>query len=411
MTSPARGEAGQARLARAMRTLWISHYPVFGGPHNIPLRLAPALREVGIETTVLLPDEPGTATDRLTAGGVPVVTLPLHRLRRTRDVRTQMTFIGHARREVAAIRKVIRDGSYDILVLTGLTNPHGAIAARLEHVPIVWQILDSANPPYIRAPAMAMVRRWADAVLFTGKAVAVMHTGSHPLNQPSFLFTPPVDTDLYRPINGHERAAIRAELGVPADAPLVGTIANLNPMKGIEWFIRTAVRIHSACPDAWFLISGATYPQHTGYLESLRREMRESPVPAERWKVRVRHDPQLDRLYPALDVKLITSLPASEGHPTTASETLACGVPVVTADVGGVREVVQDGVSGFVVAPRDTGALAEATVKLLRDPVLQKQMGQAARRRAVEHCSLPICAGIYADVFGSVIAAPGRAAL
>lgn len=408
MTSTAQDKSGPRPEVQPLRTLWISHYPVFGGPHNIPLRLAPSLRDVGIETTMLLPDEPGTAAERLISAGVPVAMLPLHRLRRTRDMRVHAAFVRRAPHEVGAIRHVIRNGSYDIVVLTGLTNPHGAIAARLEHVPIVWQILDSANPPYVRVPAMEIVRRWADAVLFTGRRVELMHIGTRPLTQPSVLFSPPVDTDRYRPLSDAERATIRADLGVPTDAPFVGTIANLNPMKGIEWFIRAAARIYAARPDAWFLISGATYPQHAGYLESLRREMRESPVPAERWKLRVCHDPDLDRLYPALDVKLITSLPASEGQPTTASETLACGVPVVTTDVGAVREVVQDGVSGFVVAPRDSGALARATLHLLGNPVQRAQMGQAARKHAEEHWALPTCMGIYADLFASVSTAPSR---
>jgi glycosyltransferase involved in cell wall biosynthesis len=392
----------------ATRVLWISHYPVFGGPHNIPLRLAPLLRETGIETVMMLPDEPGSAAERMIDAGVRVITLPLHRLRRTRDPRVHATFVRQARNEIAAIRRMIRDGGYDIVVLTGLTNPHGAIAARLERTPIAWQILDSANPPYVREPSMTLVRRWADAVLFTGRTVERMHTRFRPLRQPSVLFTPPVDTERYRPITGAERAAIRAELGVPPEAPFVGTVANLNPMKGIEWFIRAAVRIYARCPDTWFLISGASYPQHSDYLEALRREIRESPVPAERWKLRVCHDPRLDRLYPALDVKLITSVPASEGHPTTASETLACGVPVVTTDVGGVREVVQDGVSGFVVAPRDAETLAAATLRLLDNPPLRARMGQAARARAVEHCSLPSCAKVYAGVFEELTAADRR---
>jgi glycosyltransferase involved in cell wall biosynthesis len=157
------------------------------------------------------------------------------------------------------------------------------------------------------------------------------------------------------------------------------------------------------------LISGATYPQHAGYLDSLRHEMSASPVPAERWKLRVCHDPRLDRLYPALDVKLVTSLPASEGHPTTAAETLSCGVPVVTADVGGASEVVEHGVSGFVVAPRDSAALADATLRLLDDAGLRSQMGDAGRRLAQERSSLSTCARIHADAFATALAVPSRA--
>lgn len=380
---------------RSIRILWISHFPVFGGPHNIPLRLAPVLRDAGIETTVLLPHEPGTAAERLRAGGVSVVTIPLRRLRRTRDLRIHAELLVRAGADVAAIRRVIRDGRHDVVMLTGLTNPHGALAARLERVPLVWQILDTATPPAVRRAVMPFVRRWADAVMFNGEALETLHCGLRPLTQPTTLFTGPVDTQRFRPATERERGAMRAELGVPAHAPFVGTVANLNPMKGIEWFVRAAVKIHAACPEAWFLISGAAYGNHAGYLESLRREMRESPVPAERWIVR--HDAP-DRHYPALDVKLITSLPASEGRTTTGPEAMSCGVPVVAVDVGAVREVIEDGVTGSVVPPRDADALARSTLRLLADRDLRMRLGAAGRRRAEERYALAPSAQVYVDL-------------
>ena len=126
--------------------LWISHFPVFGGPHNIALQLAAPLRSRGVETTFLLPDEPGTAVARLRAGGVPVVCVPLRRVRRTRDPRVHAALLTHAAADVMRIRRVIRAGGHDLVVLTGLLNPQGALAARLEGVPIVWQLLDTATP-------------------------------------------------------------------------------------------------------------------------------------------------------------------------------------------------------------------------------------------------------------------------
>ena len=209
-----RGASGSPRVS-TVRVLWISHYPVFGGPHNIPLRLAPALAKAGIETTMVLPEEPGGAADRLVAAGIPVLRLPLHRLRRTRDPRVHASMIRQVHREVAGIRSAIRSGGHDIVVLTGLTNPHGALAARARTDADRVADIGLANPWYIREPAMAMVRRCADVVMFTGRTVESMHTRLRPLRQPSVLFTLPVDTDRYRPIGGAERAAIRAERSSP----------------------------------------------------------------------------------------------------------------------------------------------------------------------------------------------------
>ena len=378
--------------------LWISHFPVFGGPHNVALRLNEPLRRLGEETTVLLPDEDGNAAGRLRDGGVPVVKIPLRRLRRSGDPRVHLSLVAGLGPDVLRIRRVLRGGGHDMVVLTGLANPHGAIAARLEGLPLVWQVLDTATPRAVRAATMPLVRRWSDAVMFNGAALVDLHCGDRPPPQPTVLFTGPVDTDRFHPVTADVRAAIRADLGVPPEAPLVGTIANFNPMKGIEWFIRAAAQIHRARPEAWFLISGATYDTHAGYRLSLEREMRASPVPDERWIVR--HDPP-ERHLSALDVKLITSLPASEGRTTTAPEAMACGVPVVTTDVGAVSEVVEHDVTGLVVPPLDETALAQAALRLLADAALRARLGAAGRERAVERYSLGPSARLFADCFAA----------
>ncbi|MDX6677885.1 MAG: hypothetical protein QOE31_1937, partial [Solirubrobacteraceae bacterium] len=222
------------------------------------------------------------------------------------------------------------------------------------------------------------------------------HTHGRALTQPSALFTGPVDTERFRPASAAERAAMRSELGVPRDAPFVGTIANLNPMKGIEWFIRAAGLIHRQRPDAWFLISGATYPNHEHYRLMLEREIVATGVPRERFVVR--HDPP-DRHYPSLDVKLITSLPASEGRTTTGPEAMACAIAVVATDVGAVAEVVEHGETGLVVAPEDAQALARATLALLDDADLRARLGATGRERALERYALEPSARSMIDSF------------
>lgn len=379
-------------------SLWISQFPVFGGPHNVALRLAAPLLRQGVATTVLLPDEPGTAAERLRAGGVPVVCLPFKRLRRARDPRVYAALALGAAPDVVRIRRLIRRGEHDLVVLTGLIHWQGALAARLEGVPIVWQLLDTGTPRPLRAVLMPFVYRWSDAVMFNGHHLVDWHTGGRTLTQPTALFTGPVDTQRFRPADDRERAEMRRELGVPEDAPLVGTVANLNPMKGIEWFIRAARSVYDRYPDVWFLISGAAYANHDGYRRLLNAEMRATGVPLERFVVR--HDAP-DRHYPALDVKLITSLPASEGRTTTGPEAMACAVPVVATDVGAVGEVIEDGKTGFVVPPQDAEALARATLTLLDDPKMRRRFGATGRERAVALYALEPSARTMVECFAA----------
>lgn len=382
------------------RLLSVLHHPVYGGPHNEALRLAPARAALGWETLVLLPDDGNAAAARLRESGVTVRQLPLHRLRASRDPGLQLRFpLGFAA-DIRRIRRLIREERVDLVVVGGLVNPQAALAARLEHVPVVWQILDSRTPWLLRRVFMPVVGRLADAVLFAGRGLIDLHAGSRSLAVPCFVYYPPVQTTRFQPTSD-PRAALRS-LGIPEGASVVGMVANLNPQKGIEFFIRTASYVYRARPDTWFLVIGARHGTHDGYWKRLEAEMQQAGVPRDRF-IFAGERTDVERYYPAMAVKLITSVPRSEGTPTTAIEAMACGVPVVTTDVGAVAEVVQHTVTGFVVPPLDANALAQATLRLLNDPDRRERMGAAGRCRAVARYDVAVCAADQVRAFDAAI--------
>lgn len=385
-----------------MRALWVLHFPVYGGPHNTAVGVREPLADLGWKTVAALTDEPGNAEQRLTEGGLETVTMPLHRLRASWHPRDNLRTAAAFRGEVRALEQLIRARSCDLVVLTGLMNPHGAIAARRAGVPVVWQVLDTRTPPVPRLAAMALVRRWADSVMFTGHAVEDLHVGGRPLNVPSFQFTGGVDLQRFCP-DPEMRTETRRRFGVPDDALFVGTVANLNPMKGIEYFIRTASRVFKENPGSWFLINGSTYATHRAYTAALHREAEASGVPSERF-IWTGGLPQ--NHYPALDVSLITSRPRSEGISTTAPESLACEVPVVATDVGAVGEVVRNGVTGVVVPPDSPEALARETLRLAADPALRRRLGEAGRREVAEHHSVGATASVCDRAFRAALQRP-----
>jgi len=98
----------------------------------------------------------------------------------------------------------------------------------------------------------------------------------------------------------------------------------------------------------------------------------------------VAHD-ELQRLYARAAVVVLPS--HREGLPLTVLEAMAHGRPVVASAVGGIPELVEDGVTGILVPPGDVGALRAALERLLDDPVLRRRMGRAGRRRVNELCS------------------------
>lgn len=101
------------------------------------------------------------------------------------------------------------------------------------------------------------------------------------------------------------------------------------------------------------------------------------------------------------DVFLLSSL--SEGISNAALEAMACGLPVVTTDCGGMREAVTDGIEGFVVPVRDPEAMAEALLRLWKDPELRRRMGEAAREKVLREFRLDQQISAFLALFKDVI--------
>jgi len=362
------------------RALVVLHYGMYGGPANRYANLHAPLAAVGIDVTVLLPDEDGDAVDRFAARGVPVVTVPLGRLRARPDPRLQLNLLRELRGDIRRIKSVIRATGADAVLIAGLANPHGAIAGDHLGLPVVWQVVDSRVPAPARQVLMRSVRKRADCAMFWGERIRRMH-GGEKLSIPTMLSNSPVDHTRFR-FSRQARCECRAAWSIPSDAMVVGSIANVNPQKGIEYLIRAAPRILASRPDTHFVVVGSKYSTHSDYVARLDRELQDCAIPPTRFHF---VGPQCDTesALAAFDVKVISSVPASEGIPTTALEAMAVGVPVVTTDVGSAAEAVIDQETGFVVPPLTPSAIADRVLELLRDEGLRRRLGAKGRRRAI----------------------------
>ncbi|WP_337844906.1 glycosyltransferase [Thermus sp.] len=88
-----------------------------------------------------------------------------------------------------------------------------------------------------------------------------------------------------------------------------------------------------------------------------------------------------------------------EGAPLVVLEAMASGRPVIATAVGGVPELIEDGVHGFLVPPRNPKAFAEAILRLARNPLLVRQMGQEGRKRALERFDITQTAKAYGELY------------
>jgi glycosyltransferase involved in cell wall biosynthesis len=167
-----------------------------------------------------------------------------------------------------------------------------------------------------------------------------------------------------------EDQAIKGELGIQENERVVTMISCLKPQKAPQDFIRLASLVGKALPRVKFVLVGDG---------SLRRMVeREADTYGVKDRVIMtgwRHD--VPRILSATDVLVLTSL--WEGLPIAVLEGIACGKPAVATDTGGIREVLKNGESGFLVSARDTGAMSEKLIALLKDRELCSSMGQKGR--------------------------------
>jgi glycosyltransferase involved in cell wall biosynthesis len=195
------------------------------------------------------------------------------------------------------------------------------------------------------------------------------------IGRPDRFQVVPVGLDLKRFAEcDPRRGETRAELGLPADALLVGIVARLVPIKRHELFLAAAAAVALRAPACRFLVVGDGERR-----DALERKARELGLGDRVRFLGWRRD--LERVYADLDVAVLTS--ANEGSPVSLIEAMASGVPVVGPRVGGVPDVIDDGTTGLLVPPADAAPVAEAILRLLGDPELRRKMGAAARERAL----------------------------
>jgi glycosyltransferase involved in cell wall biosynthesis len=178
-----------------------------------------------------------------------------------------------------------------------------------------------------------------------------------------------------------EKKAIRLSLNVPADGPLIGVVARIARIKGIEYFVQAARVVLDRIPNSHFLVMGDTRLE-LDYREELNHLTARLGLQHRLSFTGFRLD--VPELLPALTVSVLPSI-GGEGLSNSLLESMAAGVPVVTTHTAGNPEVVVDGVTGLLVPPKDPTELARALCRLVETPDLAAAMGRAGRERVLDY--------------------------
>jgi glycosyltransferase involved in cell wall biosynthesis len=168
---------------------------------------------------------------------------------------------------------------------------------------------------------------------------------------------------------------VRRELGIPESSPLVGVVGALAPHKAQSYFLRAAAELAKVRPDVRFVIAGEG--ELEGGLKALAASLGIGEIVA---FTGFRRD--VKAILSSLDVFVLSSV--AEGLCTSILDAMASGVPVVATRVGGVPEIVLDGVCGLLVPPAAPAAMAETINRVLRDDSLRDRLTAGGRERVLD---------------------------
>ena len=339
------------------RVVYLAHMLAVGGAEEMVLNLVRYLPPQ-FERSVVCIDQPGPIGAEIQKSGVPFHALGLRPgLRRPIDLLRLQQFIHD--REPTIVHTFLLTASL-----------YGRFAAMLARVPIV--IGTEVNVYERKQPLHQMAERWlmrrTDVVIASAESVRDFYIDQINADPDKVVV-------IYNAVDWSQlgttkaRDAVRAEVGVPASAPVAGIIARLTEQKAH----RVLFDAMASRPEL-----GALHLIAVGdgeLRDELRRRVEQVGIAARVHFVGARRD--LGNVLSAIDMFVMPSL--WEGLPLSLVLAMGAGLPVIASRVAGIPEVVTDNVSGLLVDPGDVPQLAGAMVRVLQDGTLAESLGQAAR--------------------------------
>jgi glycosyltransferase involved in cell wall biosynthesis len=270
---------------------------------------------------------------------------------------------------VGRLRRLVRETRPDVIHLHSRRGADlwGALAGRLEGIPVVLsRRVDNPESPLV----VKLKYRLYDRVITISDGIRQVLRAEGVPEAKLRLVHSSVDTEQYRP-DRSQRAWLEQAFNLPADALVIGMVAQFIPRKGHQTLLQALPSVLQAHPRSRVILFGQG-PQ----FESVQQAIQASAILTQHVQLAgFRND--LHRILPNLD--LLAHPAFMEGLGVSLLQAAACGVPIIAARTGGIPEVVQHGVNGLLITPGDVAGLADSLDQLLSSANTRARMGLAGR--------------------------------
>jgi len=271
--------------------------------------------------------------------------------------------------------------------------PH---SVRLMSTAHAWVLLGWKGELYRRIDLCIM--RWLDRLLAVSYATkAEMVEGGVPSDKITVIHNA-IDTVAWAPDRGTSK--FREELRLTGVFPVIGYVGRINQEKDLETWVRAAASVAQKHPQARFVLVGDGRGDNTqSHLEQLAEALG-----VKQNLIFPGYRADLQSVYAAFDIFMLSS--RREGLPNCILEAMAMGLPVVTTDVAGAKELVVDQQTGFVLPQGDVGGLGQALLKLVDDHDLRARFRMAGRTRIEKEFSFSSRLRLVEGIYEELVAAP-----
>jgi glycosyltransferase involved in cell wall biosynthesis len=313
--------------------------------------------------------------------GIPIHEYPMRRFLSARGARQELRFARHIARERLDIVH-----SYNFYA-----NMFALPAAWMAGAPVIIASIrdEGAYMTDRQIVAQKHACRLADVVAVNAESIKrwLIRTGYRASN----IVVIPNGIETSRFVDMRPRWELRTALGIPRDVPVVAMFARLIKKKGVDHMVDAAMALHEKWPDVRFLVVGAAptvdagaTPEEAAFVDGLKQRVADRGLQERILFTGFRND--VPELMSVIDVSVLPSM--SEGLSNSVLESMAAGRATISTDVGGMREAMQDGVSGMLVPPHDVGAVVQAVDRLLAEPALARRLGAEGRRVVFDRYSI-----------------------
>jgi glycosyltransferase involved in cell wall biosynthesis len=371
------------------RLAYLAFYRQIGGAEMCLLTLLEGLDRGRFAPLVVL-SGPGPLAAAIAERGVPVVFEPGMRYL-VRGAASPSRVVASLRQFVSvehSLLRLIRAEGIDLVhAFVTPALKYGGLAAKLAGIPAVGTLHDVLAPPFSwlrRKVIVTNINRLYDRLIVPSRAslAVLLRSGADPVK----VTVIPNGVDLERLAPDPAAAArLRADLGLPADAPVVGMVGRFARLKGHDVLLRAIGEVARHDAGVRCLVVGdAVFEGEQEWKREMialtRRLGLEGRVVFTGWRADV------PALLATLDVFVQPSV-APDSFPTAVLEAMAAGRPVVAGDTGGTAEIVEDGVTGCLLPAGDAPRFADAILRLCADRAGSRRMGAAGRARAAREFS------------------------